>query len=425
MNKQSTFKKYATLLLLACAPAFIFTLPYIRESFYVPIQTAMNLTNAQMGSLTAWYAIVATPAYLFGGVVADKFPPRIMLTFSLVSTGLLGFWFSTFPGYEVSRIIFALMGLTTVLTFWSSVIKAVRMLGTPEEQGRLYGLQEGLRGFLNAALVFAMAFVYGQFANGVDGAAWTIRFCAALLIILGIIGFFMLAKGNDDEKSEPIKDLLLGMVKCFKIPRVWLLVGIVFTAYSVYALMSYVNTYAVTFCGLSETDAANLGGIRYCMQGLGGIAGGFLADKIHSRLKVIGGAGILLALSYGAFFVIPAEASALAAVLVNFMIGVMLVYTIRSLYFSTIGEANIDMRITGRVSGILSTLGYLPDVFLLTLTGSWIDSYAGTTGYMMVFGYAAAMGILCTIIAFVLLKVIKKSGDKVITVDEAGAKSIE
>lgn len=408
MNKEF-IKKYGTLLLLACAPAFIFTLPYIRESFYVPIQNAMNLSNAQMGSLTGWYAIIATPAYLLGGVVADKFSPRIMLTFSLISTGLLGFWFSTFPGYEISRIIFALMGFTTVLTFWSSVVKAVRMLGSPEEQGRLYGLHEGIRGFLNAGLVFAMAYVYARFADNIVGAQWAIRFCAILLIIVGVLCFIVLDKGQDDEKSEPLKDLLIGMVKCFKIPRVWLLVGIVFTAYSVYALMSYVNAYAINFCGLSETAAANLGGIRYMMQGFGGICGGFLADKIHSRLKVIGGTGILLAISWAAFIVIPANAAALPAVLVNFMIGVMLVYTIRSLYFSDISEAGIDLSITGRVSGILSTLGYIPDVFLLTLTGSWIDAYADATGYKIVFGYAAVMGILCTIIAVVLLRIVKKS----------------
>lgn len=92
MNK-AFIKKYGTLLLLACAPGFIFQLPYIRESFYVPIQNAMQLTNAQMGSLSAWYAVVATPAYFLGGIVADKFSPRIMLTFSLISTGLLGIWF--------------------------------------------------------------------------------------------------------------------------------------------------------------------------------------------------------------------------------------------------------------------------------------------------------------------------------------------
>ena len=48
--------------------------------------------------------------------------------------------------------------------------------------------------------------------------------------------------------------------------------------------MSYINTYLVTLYGMSETAAANLGGIRYLMQGVGGIIGGFLADKIRSRL---------------------------------------------------------------------------------------------------------------------------------------------
>ena len=166
---KSTVKKYGTLLLLACGAGFIFQLPYIRETFYIPIQNAMGLTNAQMGSLNGWYAIVATPAYFMGGIVADKFSPKIMLTFSFISTGLLGLWFSMFPGYTVSRVIFALMGFTTVMTYWSSVIKAVRMLGSSEEQGRLFGLQEGLRGFLNALLVFVMAAVYAHFADNVTG----------------------------------------------------------------------------------------------------------------------------------------------------------------------------------------------------------------------------------------------------------------
>lgn len=412
MNK-GFIKKYGTLLLLACGAAFIFTLPYIRESFYVPIQKAMGLTNEQMGKLSAWYAVIATPAYFLGGIVADKFSPRIMLTFSFISTAVLGMWFSMFPGYEVSRVIFALMGFTTVMTFWSSVIKAVRMLGTPDEQGRLYGLHEGLRGFLNAGLVFAMAAIYARFSDNVVGATWAIRFCAALLFVVGVLCFIVLDDRSDDEKSEPLKDVVIGMIKCLKIPRVWLLVAIVFSAYSVYALMSYVNSYAVTFFGMSETAAANLGGIRYMMQGAGGVCGGFLADKIHSRLKVIGGAAILLAISWASFIFIPVNAAALPAVLINFLIGVMLVYTIRSQYFADISEAGIDINITGRVSGILSTFGYMPDVFLLTLTGSWIDKYADATGYKMVFAYAAAMGVVCMIIAFLLYTIVNKSKKQV------------
>lgn len=282
--KRSAIKKYGTLLLLSCGAGFIFQLPFIRETFYIPIQNAMGLSNAQMGSLNGWYAIVATPAYFLGGIVADKFSPKVMLTFSFLSTGLLGLWFSLFPGYTVSRVIFALMGFTTVMTYWSSVIKAVRMLGDSSEQGRLFGLQEGLRGFLNALLVFVMAAVYASFSDNIKGAAAAIRLCAVLLLVIGVLCWLVIENTNAKEQTESLKDVCVGMVKCMKIPRVWLLAGIVFTAYSIYGLMSYINTYLVTLYGMSETAAANLGGIRYLMQGVGGIIGGFLADKIRSRL---------------------------------------------------------------------------------------------------------------------------------------------
>ena len=372
----------------------------------------MGLSNAQMGSLNGWYAIVATPAYFLGGIVADKFSPKVMLTFSFLSTGLLGLWFSLFPGYTVSRVIFALMGFTTVMTYWSSVIKAVRMLGDSSEQGRLFGIQEGLRGFLNALLVFVMAAVYASFSDNIKGAAAAIRLCAVLLLVIGVLCWLVIENTNAKEQTESLKDVCIGMVKCMKIPRVWLLAGIVFTAYSIYGLMSYINTYLVTLYGMSETAAANLGGIRYLMQGVGGIIGGFLADKIRSRLKVIGGAAALLAVSWAAFIVIPVAPSALGLVLGNFFFGVILVYAIRSQYFADIDDAGIDVAVTGRVSGILSTFGYLPDVFIFSLAGSWIDSYAGKAGYDRVFLYAAAMGILCVVISFALLSVVKRDRRK-------------
>jgi len=52
------------------------------------------------------------------------------------------------------------------------------------------------------------------------------------------------------------------MFKALLIPRVWLLVAIVFTAYSVYGLIAYATTFAQKFYGLSAASAATLGGIR-------------------------------------------------------------------------------------------------------------------------------------------------------------------
>lgn len=137
---KAAIKKWGTLLLLAAGAGIIFQLPYIRETFYPQIQSAMGLTNAQMGLLSSGYATMATLSYFIGGAIADRFSPRLMLTVSFIGTGILGLWFSTFPSFNTARLIFILMGVTSIITYWSACIKATRALGTAEEQGRLFGL---------------------------------------------------------------------------------------------------------------------------------------------------------------------------------------------------------------------------------------------------------------------------------------------
>lgn len=406
MNK-AFIKKYGTLLLLATGAGIIFQLPYIRETFYVPIQNAMNLSNAQMGLLSSGYATMSLFSYFIGGIIADKFSARKLLTFSFIATGVLGLWFSTFPGYTISRVIFVLMGISTIITYWSACIKATRMLGTEEEQGRLFGLQEGLRGIMNALLVFGMTAAFTHFADEVAGASAAIKVCSIVVIIIGILNFIFIEDTKKEENSESFIDVTKGMFKALLIPRVWLLVAIVFTAYSVYGLIAYATTFAQKFYGLSAASAATLGGIRYLIQGAGGIVGGFLADKLKSRFKVIIGGCIGLALSFALFIVVPAKASLCVMVVANFFVGLFFIYAVRSQYFAVHDDAGIPLNMSGRVSGIASCLGYTPDIFMYTLVGSWMDNY-GRTGYNMTWAYAMVAAVLCAIITFILSRIVKK-----------------
>ena len=150
------------------------------------------------------------------------------------------------------------------------------------------------------------------------------------------------------------------------IPRVWLLVGIIFTAYSVYGLIGYVTTYAQQFYGMTATTAATLGGVRYLLQGVGGIVGGFLADKLHSRMKVIGGGCIGLAISFGIYIVLPGTPGLCGAVIGNFFFGLIFIYAVRSQYFAVHQDADIPLSLSGRVSGISSALGIICRMYLCT-----------------------------------------------------------
>lgn len=418
MNK-AFIKKYGTLLLLAAGAGIIFQLPYIRETFYVQIQNAMNLTNTQMGLLSSGYASMALFSYFIGGIIADKFSARKLLTFSFLVTGILGLWFSMFPGYNVCRIIFVLMGISTIITYWSACIKATRMLGSSEEQGRLFGLQEGLRGIMNALLVFGMMAAYNHFADKVLGAQWAIRVCAIVVIIIGILNWFFIEDTKREENTESVLDVAKGMFRAMKMPRVWVICAIVFTAYSIYGMLGYLNTYCVKVYGASETVGTTLGAFRYIIQAVGGIIGGFLADKIGSRIKVIIGCAVLFILSFLGFLVLPESAAVLNVVIINFIFGLFLIYVVRSMYFAIIDDAHLPVKSTGRVSGFVSFLGYSPDIFMYTMIGSWMDANPGKAGYNMMFVYALVMAALCFVFAFILFRIVKKDKDKAVNVENA------
>ena len=77
--------------------------------------------------------------YIPGGWVADKFSAKYILVFSLLGTGLLNFVFAVSMNLQTAWIVWILLAFTTAFAFWSGVIKAIRLLGTAEEQGKLYG----------------------------------------------------------------------------------------------------------------------------------------------------------------------------------------------------------------------------------------------------------------------------------------------
>lgn len=413
-SRRAFIKKYGTLLLLATGAGIIFQLPYIRETFYPQIQEAMGLSNAQMGLLSSGYSAMALFSYFLGGIIADKFSARKLLAFSFITTGLLGLWFSTFPSYNVARLIFVLMGISTIVTYWSACIKATRMLGTSEEQGRLFGLQEGLRGVMNALLVFVMTAAFVRFSANSEilGTSMAIKVVAIVNIILGILHYIFIEDTKTNENNQSIVEVTKGMFKALTIPRVWILIAIVFTAYSVYGLIGYLNTYAVKYFGLSAALGSTLGGIRYLIQGVGGIVGGFLADKIRSRVKVIviGCSG--LAICFGLLILMPAKAILLPAVVINFLFGLLFIYAVRSQYFAIHDDAGIPVAMSGRVSGIVSCLGYAPDIFMFALVGSWMDSY-GLVGFKMTWAYALVASVLCIVLSIILSRVIKKNKEVV------------
>ena len=132
MGKQKN--RYLVLLVLALGAVGIYFLPYLRWTFYDTLFEAVGLTNTQFAATLSAYGVTSMIFYAPGGYLADKFSPRKMLTFAFAATGLLGLWFSTFPGFISQMIIYSLWGIIGTAFFWSAMLKVTNGLGSGEEQ---------------------------------------------------------------------------------------------------------------------------------------------------------------------------------------------------------------------------------------------------------------------------------------------------
>ena len=76
------------------------------------------------------------------------------------------------------------------------------------------------------------------------------------------------------------------------------------------------------------------------------------------------------------------------------------IYAIRGLYFSLFNEAKIPIYWTGTAIGIISVIGFTPDIFMGPVMGYLLDTYPGMLGHQLVFGILAlfsAIGLISVI----------------------------
>lgn len=394
-----SFKKISTFLVLVSGLALIFELPYIRNSFYVPICQALNLNNQEFGVLSSIYSTVSLVMYVAGGFLSDRLNSRWLLFLPFAGTGILGFWFSRFPDYGELKIIFALMGITTVMTFFSTSIRILKNLGGRYEQGRIFGWMEAGKGIFAGVTFFVIQLLFQALGEGRFGFEWVIKAYAILNIILGI-GVVLVVPDEyiHVERTIPLKQEIRDVVLN---PRVWIMCLIVFSGYSMYALLSFVSPFFLKAYNSSIEVSRFLSTWRYGIQIVGAVLAGYLADRARSGYKIIFGGFILMLASILVFIIQPYDMSSLVLGIFGFIAFSIAVYGIKGLYYALISENSIDSSCIGGTVGIVAAIGYLPDTFMYSMVGNWID--AGMDGYYRMFTYAIVVILLGTIVTGIML----------------------
>ena len=394
---------FLSITLLILSGELIFLLPYVLARVFRPtFLEVFNLTNLELGSLFSIYGTVAILSYLYGGVISDKFQPKILIAISLFFTAFGGLVLSTYPSYLMLQILWGYWGFTTVFLFWGAMIKATRVWGGSKNQGEAFGLLDGGRGLVAASMGTLGVLIFSMFlTNDIELASlierrnafrYVILFSSFIVFLTGLLVIIFMESSRGDVVNKNAS-LIPNIKSVLKIQSVWLIMFIIIAAYVGYKVTDIYSLYASDVMNFDNLEAANIGSLQLYLRPLVCLLIAFFADKkSYIHLIIIGFIIMLIGALIFSLGVVQVDMNYV------FFFSLIVVatgtYAIRALYFSLMQEGRVPLVLTGTAVGVISVVGYTPDIFASPVIGYLLDTYPGIVGHQYVFSMLVVFSIV-------------------------------
>ena len=235
-------------------------------------------------------------------------------------------------------------------------------------------------------------------------------FFAIINAIFAVLSFIFIPKFKDEFEGERQKFNLNEIVQAFKHPGVWLTTLCMFFIYTIYTSLAYTVSF-LTAIGATAAIASVVGTIRtygtslFSSPIIGGIAEKKTPSKTIIVCTIITGASLVV-MAFApktSGFIIP---SVILIIALSFFLNGA--YGVTS---SMMTETKVPTAIFGSASGILSVVGFIPDMFVSPIAGKWLDTYDTAGAYTRIFGVLAVSAAGALFCAW-MVRVYKKKLEK-------------
>jgi len=404
-----------TMIALIIAGEAIFSLPFHVTRFFRPtFLEVFEFSNMQLGLVQASYGVIAMLAYFPGGQLADMFSARKLLAASLIATGLGGLYFAQIPAYHGLHLLFGFWGFTTILLFWGALIRATREWGADSAQGRAFGILDGGRGLFAALIGVIAVFVLRSFFPDDVAMATDVERILALQYVIYCYTFFTflavplvwlcvpepavgLVNANlFANRPGPLRRT----IDVMRLPTVWLQSLIIVAAYVGYKGIDNYSLFAYTAYALNEVEAAELTAYSVWIRPLAAVGAGLLADRIlPSRATALCFA--LMIFCFGFLSLDTPNVSLIWILFANVIVTSAAVFGLRGIYFAMFEEGHVSALETGTATGLVSVIGFTPDIFMGPISGWILDRSPGLQGHQdfyLLMACFAFLGLLASVL---------------------------
>ena len=409
-SKSAAFRSYSQLALIVIAAGAIYPLLYLRQNFEISILESFNITQTQLRYCSSMLGLIFVITYVPSGWLADRFSSRKLLAYSLLATALLGVWFSTMPSYSSLLVIYGAWGVATGLTFWSAHIKLVAMLAKKDQQGKFFGILDGGRGLVEALLatvaITLFAYVLSQESGSTSLALKQViyLYIGVLLLVAPLVYWLLddFEEQSDDSNKAGNSVFMDDLMTILRHREIWLCAICIVCGYQLfYATYSFAAYLQQNF-GLTAVAVGTITVAKLWMRPIGGIAAGFIGDW-SSPEKVLSILLVLASISLAMMAFLPTTSASVVMLVVVLLIG-LLTYGVRGLYWATLGGCNVPNKIKGLAIGMISMIGYFPEMYLPLISAPLLEQYPGGLGYRIYYLIISACGLLGAYAAYLLAR---------------------
>ncbi len=413
-------RRVVLMLALVFAGELVFGLVFNVPRFFRPTMLEVfGISNTELGDMFAVYGVFAMLAYFPGGAIADRYSARALIAVSLVATSVGGVYMATIPGVLGMQILYGYWGLTSIFLFWGALIRATRDWGGGQSQGVAFGIMDGGRGLVAAFVamigVYILAFYLpdnARLATAEEretGFRSVVMFYTLLTFISGVFSWYAMPeeKRMDIAKFNPLK----GMATVMRRPIIWAQAGIIVCAYCGYKGLDNFSLYAVQVLGMDEVDGARLASYGAWTRPIAAVLAGLIADR-YQAARSIGVIFAILGVSCFAWSSTVPSGSGMTIIYLNFFTTFGAVYALRGIYFALLEENRTPKFLTGAAVGLVSLIGYTPDVFFGPITGRILDANPGLVGHQNYFLFLASVATLGILMVAWLLWLRRQGGEK-------------
>ena len=402
------------MIILILASELVFSLPFHLARFFRPTYLdVFNLSNTNLGDIFAIYGLMAMISYFLGGIIADRVSARKLMTISLLLTAAGGLYMSTVPGLLGMTLLYGYWGITTIFLFWAAMIKATKEWGGEYTQGKAFGLLEGGRGILASLLSAIAIIIFASFlpiqiilasaTERLNGFRAIILFYSTLTGIGAILVWLFLPDSQTDINNKESSINFTKLTKVLSNRLVWLHAGIIICAYSTYKGLDNMTLYAYEVIGMDEVEAATLFTYASLTRPIAAIFAGILADKIVASRVILLMFSMLLC-SFCSFIFADGSAPWITFITINIFVTFFAVFAIRGIYFALIQEIKTPSQITGTTIGIVSFIGFTPEIFFGSISGRILDANPGLEGHQNYFIFLVMIALIGIVTTWLMRK---------------------